>query len=394
MKTKTYTLKDNGGIPSPLLFTLAGMAGISVANIYYCQPLLAVMGKELGVNELSSSLIAMTTQVGYACGLFFVIPSGDMLDRKKIVAVCFGILTAALYAISLLHSFPLVLAASFLVGVCSVMPQIFIPIAAQYSLPEKKGQSVGMIVSGLLTGILASRVVSGLVGDWLGWRAMYVIAAAVMAACTLLILRIMPQTENNYRGTYAGLMKSLLGIIRRYSVLRRCSVRSGFAFGSFLALWASLTFRMEQAPFYAGSDVVGLLGLCGVAGALMASVVGRYVSRVGVKRFNITGCVLMLLAWGLVYVLDDYYASIIAAIILIDIGMQCIQLSNQTTIFSLDAKASSRVNTVFMTTYFIGGSLGTFLSGMAWSMAGWAGVTAAGAALTLCSLCITLTGKD
>lgn len=391
---KHLQLKDDEGVPASLLFIMACMAAVSVANIYYCQPLLSLMGNDLGIDEWRASLIAMITQVGYACGLFFIIPSGDKFDRKKIVSYSFSILTIALLCIALSNNFHAVMAASFAVGACSVMPQIFIPIAAQYSRPEKKGANVGLIVSGLLTGILASRVISGLVGEWLGWRSMYVIAAIVMSLCTLIVWRIMPYTENNYTGSYKRLMHSLFALIREYKLLRICALRAAFAFGSFLALWASLTFKMEQAPFYAGSDVVGLLGLCGVAGAMSASVVGRLVSRIGVRNFNLLGAALMLSAWIIAYLWGNTYTAIIITILILDIGMQCIQLSNQTVVFSLNPKASNRINTIFMTNYFIGGSLGTFLSGSAWSMAGWSGVTIVGIGLAFCSLCITLFSKQ
>ena len=391
---KHLQLKDDEGVPASLLFIMACMAAVSVANIYYCQPLLSLMGNDLGIDEWRASLIAMITQVGYACGLFFIIPSGDKFDRKKIVSYSFTILTIALLCIALSNNFHAVMAASFAVGACSVMPQIFIPIAAQYSRPEKKGANVGLIVSGLLTGILASRVISGLVGEWLGWRSMYVIAAIVMSLCTLIVWRIMPYTENNYTGSYKRLMHSLFALIREYKLLRICALRAAFAFGSFLALWASLTFKMEQAPFYAGSDVVGLLGLCGVAGAMSASVVGRLVSRIGVRNFNLLGAALMLSAWIIAYLWGNTYTAIIITILILYIGMQCIQLSNQTVVFSLNTKASNRINTIFMTNYFIGGSLGTFLSGRAWSMAGWSGVTIVGIGLAFCSLCITLFSKQ
>ena len=391
---KHLQLKDDEGVPASLLFIMACMAAVSVANIYYCQPLLSLMGNDLSIDEWRASLIAMITQVGYACGLFFIIPSGDKFDRKKIVSYSFSILTIALLCIALSNNFHAVMAASFAVGACSVMPQIFIPIAAQYSRPEKKGANVGLIVSGLLTGILASRVISGLVGEWLGWRSMYVIAAIVMSLCTLIVWRIMPYTENTYTGSYKRLMHSLFALIREYKLLRICALRAAFAFGSFLALWASLTFKMEQAPFYAGSDVVGLLGLCGVAGAMSASVVGRLVSRIGVHNFNLLGAALMLSAWIIAYLWGNTYTAIIITILILDIGMQCIQLSNQTVVFSLNPKASNRINTIFMTNYFIGGSLGTFLSGSAWSMAGWSGVTIVGIGLAFCSLCITLFSKQ
>lgn len=387
MNRKLY---ENGGIPSVLLFMMALMTGISVANIYYCQPLLSAIGADLGIDEFRSGMIAAITQAGYACGLFFVIPTGDMFNRRKIVSTFFMLLAAALLVFSLSRNYATVMASSFVIGLCSVMPQIFIPIAAQFSVPGKKNANVGKIVSGLLVGILASRVISGLVGEWFGWRTMYVAAAVVMFVCTAAVMAFMPSFENNFKGTYASLMKSLWQIVRKYPELRLCSLRSAFAFGSFLALWSSLVFRMEDAPFHAGSDVVGMLGLCGVAGAVMASFIGKYIERVGVRNFNITGCLLILVAWLVLFVLDGTYFAVIAGILLMDIGMQCIQLSNQSVIFSLEPKASNRLNTVFMTCYFIGGTLGTFLSGSAWSLMRWNGVLIAGAVLVTASLGLTL----
>ena len=189
-------------------------------------------------------------------------------------------------------------------------------------------------------------------------------------------------------------MKSLLSLLKEYPLLRIYSLRAGFAFGSFLTLWSCLAFKMGQAPFFAGSDVVGMLGLCGIAGALSASFVGKYVKQVGVRRFNFIGSGLILFSWLLLYFCGNSYVGIISGIIIIDIGMQCIQLSNQSNIFGLCPTAPNRVNTLFMTTYFVGGSLGTFLTGFAWQAAEWTGVTGIGILLAGISLLITiLSGK-
>ena len=176
--------------------------------------------------------------------------------------------------------------------------------------------------------------------------------------------------------------------------LRIYSIRAGIAFGSFLAMWSCLAFKMGQAPFYADSDVIGILGLCGIAGASTASLVGKYVKKVGILNFNFIGCGLILLAWASLYFCGNTYAGIIAGVLLIDIGMQCIQLSNQTSIFDICPSASNRVNTIFMTTYFTGGSLGTFLAGSCWQTWGWAGVAGIGTVLTLLSLLITICHKE
>ena len=262
-----------------------------------------------------------------------------------------------------------------------MIPQIFIPIAAQFSRPENKGRNVGIVLSGLLTGILASRVVSGFIGELIGWREMYHIAAGMMFICAIVVLKVLPDIQTNFQGKYSGLMKSLLALVKEYPQLRIYSIRAALNFGSLLAMWSCLAFKMGQAPFFANSDVIGMLGLCGVAGALTASFVGRYVKQVGVRRFNFIGCGLILFAWLLFFIGENTFIGIIAGIIIIDIGMQCIQLSNQTSIFELDPRASNRINTVFMTTYFIGGSMGTFLAGSFWQLYGWHGVIGTGVVL-------------
>ena len=170
-------LKENGGLSKKLLMTMSIVAGISVANLYYNQPLLNMIKEELNVSDFLSNMIAMVSQIGYAMGLLFVIPLGDLFQRRNIVISNFRILIISLLTISFAPDINILLAASFLTGICSVIPQIFIPIAAIYSTPETKGKNVGIVLSGLLTGILGSRIISGLIGDWLGWREMYLIAA-------------------------------------------------------------------------------------------------------------------------------------------------------------------------------------------------------------------------
>lgn len=387
-------LKENGGLPPLILWTLSIVAGISVANLYYNQPLLNMIRQELGVSEFTTNLIAMVTQIGYALGLLFVVPLADMYKRKKIIITNFSILTISLLSIALAPNIHVILIASLFTGICSMVPQIFIPIAAIYSKPENKGRNVGLVVSGLLSGILVSRVISGLIGDLFGWREMYYIAAGLMVVCGIVVITVLPDIQPTFKGRYSELMKSLLSLLKEFPALRVYAVRSGLAFGSFLAMWSCLAFKMGQAPFFAGSDVVGMLGVCGMAGALSASLVGKYVKKVGVKRFNFWGCGLILLSWLLLYFGGNYYTSIIAGIIIIDIGMQCIQLSNQSSIFELCPAASNRVNTIFMTTYFVGGSLGTFLSGTAWQLFGWAGTACVGVLLCCASLCVTLLSKE
>lgn len=265
-----------------------------------------------GTTTLAANHVALFSQLGYALGLLFIIPLADLFSRRRIVLVNFLLLAVSLLAIATASDIRVIHGFSLVTGVCSVIPQIFIPLAAQYSRPEYKNRNVGIVLSGLLTGILASRVVSGVVGELFGWREMYFAAAGLMVVSAAVVLYVLPDARPNFRGTYAALMKSLLTIVRRYPTLRLYSVRAALAFGSFLCFWASLAFKMAQAPFYAGSNVVGMLGLCGIAGALTATFAGKYIRRVGVRRFNYIGVGLQILAWLLFFFGADSYAALVA----------------------------------------------------------------------------------
>lgn len=386
-------LIENQGIPGYLLLILAIISGLAVANLYYNQPLLNDICRDLRVSEFTANLIPMVTQIGYALGLLFIIPLGDLYSRRRIIVINFSLLSISMLSIALSESIWFVLASSLVTGICSVMPQIFIPIASQFSRPEDKSKNVGILVSGLLTGILGSRVISGMVGEYWGWRTMYYLAAVIMFVCIFIVLKVIPDMSVNYKGTYKDLMHSLLTIFRQRPDIRLSSLRAGLCFGSFLALWACLAFKLSGAPLYAGNNVIGLLGLCGVAGALTASIVGRYVRILGVKRLNYIGCMIIMFSWAIMYIFQDTYLGFTIGIMLIDIGMQCIQLSNQTYVLTSVPNAANRVNTIFMTTYFVGGALGTFLAGLFWQEMQWEGVVTVGVSLTLLSLLITRFSK-
>ena len=386
-------LIENEGIPGHLLLLLAVISGLAVANLYYNQPLLNDICRDLRVNEFTANLIPMVTQIGYALGLLFIIPLGDLYSRRRIIVVNFSLLSVSMLSIALSKNVGFVLASSLITGICSVMPQIFIPIASQFSKPEDKSKNVGVLVSGLLTGILGSRVISGIVGEYWGWRTMYYLAALIMLVCIFIVLRIIPDMTVNYKGTYKELMQSLFTIFRQRKDIRLSSLRAGLCFGSFLSLWACLAFKLSGAPFYAGNNIIGMLGLCGVAGALTASLVGRYVRILGVKRLNYIGGLIIIVSWSIMYVFQNTYAGFIVGIMLIDIGMQCVQLSNQTYVLTSLPNASNRVNTIFMTKYFVGGALGTFLAGTFWHIMQWDGVVAVGLSLTVVSLLITRFAK-
>ena len=383
-------LKENKGIERSLLLTMAVIAGLTVANCYYNQPLLEMIRHDMGVSQHEANLITVVTQIGYALGLCFLIPMGDLYSRRRIIVINMSVAAVMAVFIAFSQRVWIVWGASLLLGACSVIPQFFIPIAGQYSEKKNKGRNMGIVLSGLLTGILASRVVSGYVGEWLGWREMFIIAALIMIVCLILTLKIMPQIDSNYVGTYRGLMKSGFHIVASNARIRLYAIRAAFSFGSMMAIWSCLAFRLAQAPFFSGSEMVGTLGMCGIAGALAASGLGKLVNQWGIRKLSLYGACLQLVAWTTAYLFGDTYMGLIVAIIMVDIGLQCLQLSNQSGCIQEMPEASNRANTIFMTTYFIGGSFGTYCAGLAWTHEGWMGVCAVGAVLAAISLCITI----
>ena len=382
-------LKPNEGIPSSLVALLAVMAGVSVANLYYCQPLLNLIREDTGLTEFQVNLMPVFTQIGYALGLLFIIPMGDLYNRRSTILICFGALFFSLLTIAFSNSVTMLIA-SFITGVFSVAPQIFIPFVSQFSRVEEKERKVGLILSGLLVGILGSRVASGYVGDFFGWRTMYGIAAGLIAISAVIVMKTFPYVEPTFNGRFIKLMSSIFRLVKENPKAVTYSVRSGLIFGSLLGMWACMAFRMKEAPFFQGSDMVGLLGLCGIAGALTASNAGKYITRYGVEKVNACGVSLVLLAWIIMGLFQNYYVGIIAGVIIIDIGMQCVQLSNQSATMKLCPQASSRMNTIYMVTYFIGGSFGTFLAGTMWVKFGWYGTVFAGLSMVIASILFTL----
>lgn len=364
-------LIPNGGIPRNILFAMAVIGGLTVANLYYNQPLLEAMRQSLGATELQANLITFITQLGYAAGLILVVPLADKVSRRKIITVNISVAVICCLTIAASENLWVIWLASLVLGCNSVVPQMFIPVASHFSKPENKSRNMGIVLTGLLSGVLGARVLSGYVGELAGWRTMFSLAAVIMAACLICMLRTLPFMPNSFKGSYGKLMRSIGSIYHRYPTIRIYALRGGLSFGSMMAIWACMAFQLAGKPFYAGSDAVGMLGLCGLAGATAASGIGKYIPRFGIERFCLVGNILQFLAWLIAYLFSDCYVGLVTAIILVDVGAQCYQLSNQSGCLSLVPKATNRSNTIFMSHLFAGGSLGTLCAGFAWDYGGW-----------------------
>lgn len=367
-----------------MLMTIS--AGLVVANIYYCQPVLGKIALELKLSETSVSSIATLTQIGYAAGLLFIIPLGDMLQRKKLILADFVFIVLSLCCMAWAHNIYLLAGISFIIGFTSVVPQLLVPMAAHMASDEDRGKAIGTVMGGLLIGILCSRSISGYVGEHYGWRAMFRIAAGVMVLNAVALWKFLPEIPSHYKGTYGGLMKSLLHYARTVPELRLSAVKGALGFASFSAFWTTLVFLMEGPPFFKGSDVAGAFGLIGAAGALAASFAGRVSNRVKPYTLHIVTILLMILSWIVFGLSAQSMTGLIIGVILLDMGLQATHITNQTIIFAIHPEARNRLNTVYMVTYFVGGSLGTFIGSYAWDHWKWSGVCGFGLLCTSLAL--------
>jgi len=365
---------------------MAVSCGLVVANIYYNQPLLAAIGRTFRLSDSSASLVATATQVGYTLGMLFVVPLGDMLERKRLILIMLLGAAGCMALAAVAPSFALLTAASVLIGILSAVPQLLVPMAAHLAPEASRGRVVGHVMSGLLVGILLSRTVSGYVGLHLGWRAMFEIGAGLMVLLVALLAWKLPTDRPHFTGTYASLMKSLLTLTREQAPLRRAALVGASLFAAFSVFWTTLAFFLEGAPYHYGSDVAGFFGLIGAFGALAAPLAGRTADTKGPSYTIVLGIVLALVAYAVLGFGGQYVAGLVLGVILLDVGVQATHISNQSLIFSLVPEARSRLNTVYMTAYFIGGSVGSLAGGLAWAHGGWPGVCLVGGAFVAVSL--------
>ncbi|WP_353129793.1 MFS transporter [Parapedobacter pyrenivorans] len=359
-------------------------AGLVVANNYYNQPLLGLIARDFKVSESEVGIVAMLTQIGYATGLFFIVPLADMFYRRRLVLTIFPFIPLSLLLATFSYSLTWLAAASFLIGLSCVIPQLFVPMAATLATIDKKSYSIGLVMSGLLIGVLASRVVSGVAGEYLGWRYVFFGGAVVMFAYWMLLIRQLPEVAPAFTGRYGALMRSLVHYFRSDRELRLASWRGACSFATFAAFWTTLVFHLEGPPFHAGSGIAGAFGILGVTGAVAPAVLGKRIDRLKKNRVIIIMSVVSLLSWLLLGGPGTTsYVALIIGVLFIDMALQAIHLTNQTIIFARHPEATNRVNTIYMTSYFIGGSLGTFTAALAWQSMGWTGVAIVG---TGCSL--------
>ncbi|MFJ7288688.1 MFS transporter [Curtobacterium sp. NPDC098951] len=362
-----------------LLFAVAG--GAAVGNLYWAQPLLDEIASSLGTSAAVAGLLVTLTQVGYALGILLVVPLGDVLDRRRLVP---GVLVASAIALlfaAVAPSFAVLLIALALMGLTTVAGQLLIPLAGDLADPAARGRVVGTIASGVLTGILVSRTVSGLVADAFGWRAIYVVAAAAALLFAVLLRRAIPELDRRDRVRYPTLIASVFRAVAEHRAVRVTLVISSAMFAVFTMFWTALTFLLSAEPFGYSTSAIGLVGLAGLAGAVAAQRVGRLHDRG--HSVPVTGAAIALVLVSLVVagIGSTSIVVVLVAVVLLDVGVQATNVLNQTRLFAIDPAARSRLNTAFVTGNFVGGAIGSALASVLWNTGGWTAVTVGGAVL-------------
>jgi predicted MFS family arabinose efflux permease len=383
------------GISGPLTLLLASGAGFSVASLYYSQPMLGVLGAELGVSDRLIGMVPMLTQLGYASGILLLAPLSDRYDRRRIMVAKALVLTAALLMAATASGIAMLLAASLVVGLAATVAQDIVPAAAALAPVAHRGKIVGKVMTGLLMGILLSRVLSGVVAEHFGWRAMFFGAAGSVALVGAAIWRGLPHIRPTTELAYHRLLLSLVVLTRQHGKLRRAALAQGLLAVGFSAFWSTLAVMLHGAPFHLGSEAAGAFGLAGAAGALAAPLAGRISDSRGpelVTRLGVGLTVLSFAAMATAPLLSSGAQLWLLGFgaVGFDLGVQATLVAHQTIVYGIDPGARSRLNAVLFGGMFIGMATGAALGSLALAQWGWIGVIGLAMTASLAALAVRL----
>jgi predicted MFS family arabinose efflux permease len=362
--------------------------GLAVASNYYAQPLLDTIARAFNLSASSAGFIVTAAQLGYAAGLLFLVPLGDMFERRMLIVSMTLLAAGGMLITASSQSLTMMIVGTALTGLFSVVAQILVPLAATLASPEKRGKVVGTIMSGLLLGILLARTVAGLLASLGGWRTVYWVASVLMVIMALALWRGLPKVKQENHLNYPQLLASVFSLFTQDKLLRTRALLGCFTFANFSILWTSMAFLLAAPPFNYSEGVIGLFGLAGAAGALGARPAGGLADKGKSHLTTSAGLVLLLLSWAAIWYGHISVLALIVGILVLDLTVQGVHITNQTVIYRVKPEARNRLTAGYMTSYFIGGAAGSLISASAWQHAGWSGVCAIGAIVATLNLLV------
>jgi predicted MFS family arabinose efflux permease len=375
-----------GGVGRRLVLLLALTSGAAVATMYYAQPLLHTLAKAFGVSTTTAGLLVTVSQIGYVLGLAFVVPLGDLMERRRLIVISIVLVAVGEGVQAVTPNFGLFAAALFLTAIASCVAQVIVPLVSYLAVEDQRGAAVGTVMSGLLFGILLARTVSGLIASAFGWRMVFALAGLLVLALAAVLWRALPVVPRTSELPYRQALRSVASLARTEPLLRQRMVLGACAMGCFSVLWTALTFLLSGehgSPYHYGNAAIGLFGLAGVAGAAAAQFSGRLADHGHLQIATGGGLVALLVSWVLLALGAHSLLALIAGIVVLDLGVQGLHISNQAAIYTLHPEARSRLTTAYMVAYFLGGVILSALTSVLYATYGWHTVCLLGAATAL-----------
>ena len=373
-------------LDTALVILLACATGLTVAALYYNQPILGMLAEQFHASPIEIGRIPTLTQIGYTIGILLLAPLADRYDRRKVILIKLVMLAAGLATMAVTRNLIELCVASVVIGAAASVAQDCVPAAATLAPESRRGKIVGHVMMGLLLGILLSRVVSGTVAQQFGWRSMYLGAAGLVAVLAVIMQRRLPAFAPTTDEAYTRLIGSLFGLWKRHVGLRYAAVAQGFLSAAFSAFWSTLAVMLHQPPFSFGSAIAGMFGIAGAIGALAAPFAGHFADRHGPHPVTRLGALLVLVSFATLAVAPENLWLLIAGTVLFDLGVQASMIGHQSIIYGLEPAARSRLNAILIGTMFVGMSIGSAVGSAAFAHAGWRGVSLFAAACGLAAL--------
>ncbi|EWH12981.1 major facilitator superfamily protein [Cellulophaga geojensis KL-A] len=381
-------------LSNKLLFIMATAIAATAANLYYNQPLIPSIGESLRLSESVLGFIPSASQIGYAMAIFFISPLGDVMNRKTVIRNLSITLVIALLGVYFAPNFGILVAATFVVGLGANITQQLLPLGSSLATPENKGKVVATLMTGLTTGILLSRTLSGFIAEHFGWRSVFLTAAVIAAIIGVVLHVYLPSNKPTAKLKYNQLLASMFTLVKTKPLLREAAFVGALWFAAFNAMWATIAIHVMEEPFSLSVQQVGLLGFVGAAGIFGAKIAGKWADKIGARKVMTVSISLVLVSFVVLALGQNNMVVLCIGIVLLDLGVFGSQIPNQVRVFSVDVNAQSRANAIYMLFYYIGASAGSALGVSVISKFGWTGLTIFGFALAAIALLFHISKKS